>query len=159
MYTVEKNHLLMLEPTSAVPGDGHIMEVPLIIDEMSQNLAVWLSTPGSVSLGAGSIAIVRNKEVLSTTNFSGNTMVIPLNVYTVGADFEMELIHPQTTIARPHQSVFRYDPDTAAVVEEKNDLGRYAAAKPISLSAIITNGDAVRKNITLKWVALVWRNV
>lgn len=157
MYTVEKKYLLMLGGTGD-PLASQSVEVPLLIDECSQYLALWVYTPGQGPLGGGNVQIKRNGETLSTTPFAGNSMPIPLNIYQVGADIEMELMHPQTTVRRPIVSVWRFDPTAGKMVEDK-EVNKYdAAPAPMPVSAIITNADVTKKQLVLLWVALVWRN-
>lgn len=156
MYTVEKKYLIKLGGTGDPPASQSV-EVPLLIDEVSQYLTCWVYTPGQVALGGGSVAIKRNGVVISTTAFAGNSLPVPLNLYAIGADFEMEMIHPQTTIARPAQSVWYFDPVSGKMVEDK-DTSKWGAPKPMPVSAILTNTDVTKKDLVLLWTALVWRN-
>jgi hypothetical protein len=158
MYTIEKKYLLKLGGTGD-PLASQSVEVPLSIDEVSQYLVCWVYTPGQISLGTGTIEIKRNGAVISTTAFAGNSIPVPLNLYAIGADFEMEMIHPQTTVARPVQSVWYYDVDAGLMVEDKDVVRWSAAPRPMPVSAVITNTDLEKKDLVLLWTALVWRNV
>lgn len=157
MYTIEKKHLIKLGGTGD-PLASQSVEIPLIMDEVTENLAVWIYTPGQVSLGLGNVQVKRNGAVISTTPFAGNSIVVPLNIYTVGADFEMELLHPQTSVNRPVEGVWYYDPTSGKMVQDKDRKKWDTPPKPMPVSAIVTNGDAAKKDLVLLWTAMVWRN-
>lgn len=157
MYTIEKKHFIMLGGT-VDPVASQSVEIPLLMDEVTQSLAAWVYTPGQVALGGGSLQIKRNGAVISTTAFAGNSIVVPLDLFVVGADFEMELLHPSTSVNRPVQSVWRFDPTLGVMVEDK-DRARYdAPPRSMPVSAVITNTDVTKKQLVLLWTAMVWRN-
>lgn len=158
MYTFERRHLIKLGSV-VDPAASQFCTVPLMVDEPVQYLACWVYSPGEAALGGGSLKINRHGEVISTTAFSGNSLVVPLNIYTVGADFELELIHPQTSVVRPLQSVWNFDSTAGVMVEDKNVSLYGGTARPMSVSCTVTNTDATKKDLIVMWTGLIWRNV
>ena len=157
MYSVERRHLVKLGSTVDPPA-MQTVDVPLLLDEVSQYLACWIYMPGKAALGAGTAQIIRNGEALgAATAFAGNTIVLPLNVYQVGADIELELMHPQVCNPKPLSSAFIFDTTLGMFVEDK-DFRKYGTPPPVSVAVRVVNTDAVRKDLIVHWVALVWRN-
>jgi hypothetical protein len=155
MYTINKRFLLNIGSTGD-PAAQQAITVPIIADDVYQQLSVWLYTPGENALGAGSLVVRRNGEIVSSTAFAGNSIVVPVSIYTIGADFELGILHPPSTRTFV-DSVYNYDAATAAFVEDKTVAKYGAIGKPMPLTVTVTNTDAVRKQLLLQWVALGWR--
>jgi hypothetical protein len=140
------------------PATSQFAIIPLLIDEPCQYLACWVYTPGHTALGAGSAQAQRNGELIgAATAFAGRTIVVPFNTFVVGADVELELMHPQVANRKPPVSVFNYDAVLTEFVEDK-DVAKYGTLPPISVAIKVINTDAVQKDLIVNWIALVWRN-